>query len=174
MAGFANIARFVADFYLHGALSIFGIAIILIKSSQLFLLLKMLGAAYLCWIGFRALKEAWVMTLNSQRIMPTKNRRTLTKAFVEGFLTNALNPKISMFYLAAFPQFISHSQGAIGASFSMVFVHSLLNLIWFSAMVILLSSLSEVSRSYAFQRYLKGVTGVVFIGVGAKLVSLKV
>ena len=82
LADFANIAGFVAAFYAHGALSIFGISIILIKSSQLFLLLKMLGAAYLCWIGFRALKEAWVMPLNSQRIMPTKNRRTLTKAFV--------------------------------------------------------------------------------------------
>jgi threonine/homoserine/homoserine lactone efflux protein len=78
-----------------------------------------------------------------------------------------------MFYLAAFPQFISQAHGAFGASFTLVFIHSMLNLVWFSAMVLLFSCLTAAARNSTFQRWLKGVTGVVFIGFGAKLATLK-
>jgi threonine/homoserine/homoserine lactone efflux protein len=78
-----------------------------------------------------------------------------------------------MFYLAAFPQFISQAHGAFGASFTLVFIHSMLNLVWFSAMVLLFSRLTAAARNSTFQRWLKGVTGVVFIGFGAKLATLK-
>ncbi len=79
-----------------------------------------------------------------------------------------------MFYLAAFPQFITQTQGALGASFMLVFIHSILNLIWFSVMVMLFARLSGAARNATIQCWLKGVTGVVFIGFGAKLASLKV
>ena len=172
-AGFANVAGFVAAFYVHCALSILGISIILVQSAQAFFVVKMLGAAYLCWIGLKALRDAWTGVAVAQSVAPAKRQRTLAKAFAEGFLTNALNPKVSMFYLAAFPQFISQTQGAVGASFTLVFIHSLLNLIWFSAMVLLFARLTEAARNRTFQRWLKGVTGAVFIGFGAKLATLK-
>ncbi len=172
-AGFANVAGFVAAFYVHGALSIFGISLILVQSAQAFFFAKMLGAAYLCWIGFKALREAWKGVPTAHDVTPAKQRRTLAKAFGEGFLTNALNPKVSMFYMAAFPQFITQAHGALGASFTLVMIHSFLNLVWFSAMVVLFSRLSGATRNSSFQRWLKGVTGVVFIGFGAKLASLK-
>ncbi len=172
-AGFANVAGFVAAFYVHGALSILGISLILVQSAQAFFIVKMLGAAYLCWIGIKALLEAWRSVSAPRNIEPAKRQRTLLKAFMEGFLTNTLNPKVSMFYLAAFPQFITQAQGALGASFTLVFVHSMLNLVWFSAMVLLFSRLANATRSGAFQKWLKGITGVVFIGFGAKLATLK-
>lgn len=172
-AGFANVAGFVTAFYLHGALSVLGISFILVQSAQAFFVVKMLGAAYLCWIGLKALLEAWRGITVTPKVAPAKRQRTLAKAFAEGFLTNALNPKVSMFYLAAFPQFISEAHGAVGASFILVFIHSMLNLIWFSAMVLLLARLTGATRNLTFQRWLKGVTGLVFIGFGAKLASLK-
>ncbi|MEO9875016.1 MAG: LysE family translocator [Anderseniella sp.] len=172
-AGFANVAGFVAAFYVHGALSILGISIILVQSAQAFFIVKMLGAAYLCWIGVKALRDAWYGFPTPQNIAPARRQRTLLKAFAEGFLTNALNPKVSMFYLAAFPQFITLTHGAVGASFILVFVHSMLNLLWFSAMVVLFSRLTKAARNNVFQRWLKGITGVVFIGFGAKLATLK-
>lgn len=172
-AGFANVAGFAIAFYLHGALSILGISLILVQSAQAFLFVKMLGAAYLCWIGFKALRDACKETQVAHNISPTHRQRNLVNAFIEGFLTNALNPKTSMFYLAAFPQFISQAPGALGASFVLVFVHSVLNLIWFSAMVLLFNRIAGVSRNRSFQRWLKGITGVVFIGFGAKLASLR-
>ncbi|MCP5082804.1 MAG: LysE family translocator [Alphaproteobacteria bacterium] len=172
-AGFANVAGFVTAFYVHGALSILGISLILVQSAQAFFVVKMLGAAYLCWIGVKALLDAWKGVPIAQNVAPAKRQRTLTKAFLEGFLTNALNPKVSMFYLAAFPQFISQTHGALGASFTLVFIHSVLNLVWFSAMVLLFARLTGAARNSTFQRWLKGVTGVVFIGFGAKLATLR-
>ncbi len=172
-AGFANVAGFVAAFYAHGTLSILGISLILVQSAQLFFLVKMMGAAYLCWLGIRALLDAWRGPATLRTVTPAKRQRTLLKAFAEGFLTNALNPKVSMFYLAAFPQFISAGDGALATAFMLVTVHSLLNLVWFSAMVVLFARLSRSAQNITFQRWLKGVTGVVFVGFGLKLATLR-
>jgi threonine/homoserine/homoserine lactone efflux protein len=171
-AGFANVAGFVAAFYLHGSLSIFGISVILVRSAEAFFVVKMLGAAYLCWIGFKALRDAWRGVGPVAAVAPARRRRHLARAFTEGFATNALNPKVSMFYLAAFPQFIPLGEGAVGAAFLLVCVHALLNAIWFSALILLFSRLTHAARSGSFQRWLKGVTGVVFMAFGAKLAAL--
>lgn len=172
-AGFANIAGFVAAFYVHGALSILGISILLVQSAIAFNIVKFLGAAYLCWVGVKALIEA-IRRLEPPAIAaPARRRRTLVRAFTEGFLTNALNPKVSMFYLAAFPQFISASDGSAASAFLLVFLHSALNAIWFAAMVVLFSSLTSVANGRSFQRWLKAITGTVFIGFGIKLATVR-
>ncbi|PHQ79255.1 MAG: MFS transporter [Thalassobium sp.] len=172
-AGFANVAGFVTAFFLHGALAILGISIILVKSATAFTIVKYLGAAYLVWIGFKALIAAFKGVENAEKVTPVKNRRTLWRAYMEGFFTNALNPKVSMFYLAAFPQFIKIGETPAASSFLLVFLHSLVAAAWFVAMILLFAKLSSMARSGNFQRWLKGVTGVVFIGFGLKLASFK-
>jgi threonine/homoserine/homoserine lactone efflux protein len=172
-AGFANVLGFVTAFYLHGALSVLGISIILVQSATAFALVKYLGAAYLCWIGIKALHAAYKGIETSEKIAPAMRKRTLVNAYIEGLLTNALNPKVSMFYLAAFPQFITIGETTAAVSFLLVFVHSMINAIWFGAMVLLFSKLTTVASSGNFQRWLKGMTGVVFVGFGLKLASYK-
>ena len=172
-AGVANVAGFVTAFYLHGTLSILGISVILVQSAQAFLVVKLLGAAYLCWVGFKALRDAWRGVAKVADVSPAKQRRTLMAAYGEGFLTNALNPKVSIFYLAAFPQFIPAGEGAIGAAFMLVCLHALINAVWFAAMVMLLARLTRYATSGRFQRSLKAVTGAVFIGFGVKLATFR-
>ncbi|MFC4234447.1 LysE family translocator [Thalassospira xianhensis] len=172
-AGFANVAGFVTAFYLHGTLSILGISVILVQSAQLFMMVKIAGAAYLCWVGFKALREAWRGVKTVAEVAPAKRRRTLLVAYGEGFLTNALNPKVSIFYLAAFPQFIPVGEGAITSAFMLVCVHASINIIWFSTMIILLSRLTGMARNGSFQRALKAVTGSVFIAFGIKLAMFR-
>ncbi|MCF4099023.1 LysE family translocator [Maritalea mediterranea] len=171
--GFANVLGFLTAFYLHGALSILGISVILVNSAFAFTLVKYLGAAYLCWIGFKALWAAYKGIAPTAEIAPARRKRSLFKAYVEGLLTNALNPKVSMFYLAAFPQFITPGEAAIATSFLLVFIHSTINAIWFGAMVLLFSGLTGFARSGKVQRRLKGVTGLVFVGFGLKLASFR-
>jgi threonine/homoserine/homoserine lactone efflux protein len=172
-AGFANVMGFVSAFYLHGALSILGISIILVQSATAFAIVKYLGAAYLCWVGVKAFVSAYKGVENVVKVSPAKRKRTLINAYVEGFLTNALNPKVSMFYLAAFPQFISGSDSSAASAFLLVFVHSMINAVWFGAMVLLFARLTAIARNGSFQRWLKGITGVVFVGFGLKLASYK-
>ncbi|WP_189436030.1 LysE family translocator [Pseudovibrio japonicus] len=172
-AGFANVAGFVAAFYLHGMLAILGISIILVQSATAFTIVKYLGAAYLCWIGVKALYATFNGFEEAPKIAPANQKRTLVSAFTEGVLTNALNPKVSMFYLAAFPQFISLGEASAASSFLLVSLHSAINAVWFGAMVLLLGKLTSLARTGSFQRWLKGITGVVFIGFGVKLASYK-
>jgi len=172
-AGFANIAGFIPAFFLHGALSIFGISIILIQSPWAFWIIKLMGAAYLCWIGIKALLVAFKGDVSLTKIEPAKRSRTLKTAFAEGFLTNFLNPKVSMFYLAAFPQFIQSGENAVLFGFLLVALHVAINLIWFSCMVLLLDRMTAFARSGPVQRWIKGLTGFVFIGFGIKLATLR-
>lgn len=172
-AGFANVFGFVMAFYVHGALSILGISIILVQSAVAFAIVKYLGAAYLCWIGIKALLEAYKGVEQPRTIAPARRRRTLSRAFADGLVTNVLNPKVSMFYLAAFPQFIEIGAASVSSSLLLVFIHSMINAIWFAAMVLLFSSLAKFARSGGFQRWLKAITGAVFIGFGLKLASFR-
>lgn len=173
MAGMANVAGFVSAFYLHGTLSTLGISVILVQSAQAFMILKFLGAAYLCWIGFKALRDAWRGVKTVGDVSPAKRKRTLIKAYGEGFLTNALNPKTSMFYLAAFPQFIPVGDGAVTSAFMLICLHGALNAVWFAAMVMLMARLTRLAGNDRFQRALKATTGAVFIAFGVKLAALR-
>ena len=92
-------------------------------------------------------------------------------AFIEGFLTNVLNPKTSMFYLAAFPQFITIGDGAAVSAYILVLLHTIINVAWFGTMVVLFVHLARFSMRESFQRWLKGITGIVFIGFGVKLAT---
>ena len=84
-----------------------------------------------------------------------------------------LNPKVSMFYLAAFPQFIPVGNDAVMYGFMLVSIHAVMNLFWFTSMVLLLSKLAGLTKRYIFQRMLKSVTGAIFIAFGVKLLTLK-
>ncbi|WP_018016487.1 LysE family translocator [Teredinibacter turnerae] len=173
-AGFANVWGFVGAFYVHGTLSIFGISVLLVQSSQAFFIFKFLGAAYLVWIGIKSLIAAFnvdsakVLDLAEKTIKPISMRT----AFLEGFLTNVLNPKVSMFYLAAFPQFISVNESSMNA-YALVTAHAVVNFVWFSAMVLMLSRIKSATNNVRFRRWLSSITGVVFVGFGARLALMK-
>jgi threonine/homoserine/homoserine lactone efflux protein len=173
-AGFVNIWGFVAAFYVHGTLSIFGISVLLVQSAQAFFIFKILGAIYLIWIGVKALINAFNSNVSklAESTIKAKEIISMRSAFIEGFLTNALNPKVSMFYLAAFPQFISVNESAINA-YVLVTAHSLVAFVWFTLMVSMLSRIKNVANNMLFKRWLNFITGIVFIGFGSKLALMK-
>ncbi len=176
--GFINVAGFMAAFYVHGVLSVLGISLLLVQSAQAFFVFKIVGAIYLIWLGFKSILSAWqkktILVPNDTEKSTTNVSQEISNknAFLEGFLTNALNPKVSMFYLAAFPQFMPTDASVLQA-FSLVFIHSFINCLWFTAMIVVLSKAKRVALSSRFVQWLKTFTGVVFIGFGAKLALLK-
>lgn len=173
-AGFANVAGFLGAFYVHGTLSIFGISLLLVQSATAFFVFKMLGAAYLVWIGLKALKSAVSSKSSVNKHVHEKPRTapSLIGAFLEGFVTNTLNPKVSMFYLAAFPQFMSQGSSAFDA-YTLVAAHAMVNFLWFALMVVALSRVKHAANSERFKVWLNSITGIVFIGFGAKLALLR-
>lgn len=173
-AGFANIAGFVAAFYVHCTLAVFGLSIIIVQSANAFLAVKLAGALYLCWIGLKAVRDA----LRSGPIVGTTQRiahrpRGARFAVGEGFLTNALNPKVALFYLAAFPQFVGSSADAVTIGYALTTVHAAINVLWFTAVILLVDRASGLVRNERSGRWLKGVTGLVFIVFGLRLATLR-
>jgi threonine/homoserine/homoserine lactone efflux protein len=86
----------------HTLAAVLGISAILMTSALAFTVLKYLGAAYLIWIGLRMLLS------RATTRQPTETRGSgLNAAFRQGMLTNVLNPKVALFFLAFLPQFVS-------------------------------------------------------------------
>ena len=168
-AGFANIWGFVVAFYIHGTLSVFGISILLVKSSQAFFIFKMLGAAYLIFLGVKSIINAFQKSPVQPKVTTGNNQVvSLRVAFSEGLITNVLNPKVSMFYLAAFPQFMSNTESALSA-YTLVTAHSIVNFLWFTMVILVLSKVKKVTNNTRLKTCLNSITGTVFIAFGSKL-----
>lgn len=88
----------------HIAAAALGLSAILATSAQAFLVLKLIGAGYLIWVGVSLLRHAGADTKAAASSTPAISLRGI---FLQGFLTNALNPKVALFFLAFLPQFIS-------------------------------------------------------------------
>ena len=92
-----------------------GVSAIVLASAELFTALKLIGAAYLIWLGFRTVQSARreAVTQGSSAEPPIGPRR----AFREGVLVEALNPKTAAFFLAFVPQFVDPAQGSVALQF---------------------------------------------------------
>ncbi len=144
------------------------------KSAQAFFIFKLVGAAYLIWVGIKTLINNFKSEPVNQPSAVHDRKKTVSiyGVFIEGFLTNVLNPKVSMFYLAAFPQFISADQSPVSA-YLLVASHALVNVVWFSLMIVMLSKVKSIFNTARFKKWLNSVAGVVFIGFGAKLAFIE-
>lgn len=96
-----------AFFTVHVSAAAFGLSELLLKSVLLFSVLKYAGAAYLLFLGIQTYRTS---PRNDIRGATVSGRRA---PFVQGFVTNVLNPKVAIFILAFFPQFIVPSHGSV-------------------------------------------------------------
>jgi threonine/homoserine/homoserine lactone efflux protein len=97
-----------------------GVSAIVLASAELFTALKLVGAAYLVWLGFRTFRAARreaATALDGRALAAPAGAR---RAFREGVLVEALNPKTAAFFLAFIPQFIDSSAGPVAVQFVML------------------------------------------------------
>jgi threonine/homoserine/homoserine lactone efflux protein len=109
-AGIISLAGVICGFLFHIILVSFGLTALLFAIPFAFNVLKTLGVIYLLYLAFQAIKP------NGQNIFERKNDVSADKPgklFIIGFLTNVLNPKVAIFYLSFFPQFIKPVYGSI-------------------------------------------------------------
>jgi len=109
-AGFISLLGVVAGFLIHIMLVSFGLTAVLLTVPYAYLILKSLGVCYLLYLALQAILP------NSSGLFELKQglaNDTPRKLFSMGFLTSMLNPKIAVFYLSFFPQFINVAYGSI-------------------------------------------------------------
>lgn len=171
-----NVLGIFTATYLHGILSFFGLSAIILSSAELFMIIKILGALYLLFLGIKSFysivkKEEKVEEILQKEIIKDK-KRSHALSFIEGFLTQILNPKVSMFYLAAFPQLIDFKNAVFMDILLLTSIHAITMLIWFTVFILLLGKSSKAFESKVVKNIVQGLTGTVFLYFSYKILSL--
>ena len=148
----------------HATASALGLSVILATSAEAFTIVKLVGAVYLAYLGIQALRGSF----RHDPADPVTPRRNTTP-YLQGLLTNVLNPKVAVFYLTFLPQFISPGDNVLVRSLAFAVAHSVMGIAWLSAYAYVLSRISAVLGRAGVRRWLERVTGGVLIALGARL-----
>lgn len=152
----------------------FGLTALLAASTMAFTVIKVVGAAYLIYLGGRMLlapPERDDAPVDKAEIAVAKRPRPLKSLFMQGFLTNVLNPKVVLFFLSFFPQFVDpHASHKAMAFLALGAVFIVMSTIWNSLVAWVAASVTRrVAGKPGIKRWLDRVVGTAFIGLGARL-----
>jgi RhtB (resistance to homoserine/threonine) family protein len=156
----------------HIIFATLGLSIILAKSAMAFEIVKYFGAAYLIFLGLQAIfkKRDGKFELNNESEIANYN-----KIYFSGILTNILNPKVALFFLAFLPQFIDPNYAQSSLSFLILGITFLITgTIWCLILALFASKLSDrIRKNYKIKIWLDKITGGIFIALGVKLALTK-
>lgn len=171
-AGIYSVLGIISGILIHTLLAALGLSVLLANSPTAFTLVKYIGASYLCYLGFKMLTSKQEALLTASL---TENRLTKVldyqKIYKQGMLTNTLNPKVALFFLAFFPQFVDPSYAHSTLSFLILgLTFAMTSVIWCLCLALLASRFSQKLRENpTIESVLNKISGVVFIGLGIKL-----
>jgi RhtB (resistance to homoserine/threonine) family protein len=149
----------------HVTYSLVGIGLIISRSILLFSIMKIIGAGYLIYLGLQCLKSK-SETIESS--IESKKDLGPLKAVRMGFLTNALNPKATLFFLALFTQVIDpHTPKFIQTLYGIEM--SVATFLWFTFVALILSHKSVKGWFSAVQHYVERAFGIILIALGIKV-----
>lgn len=155
------------------ALAVLGITALLGASEVIGTVIRIAGAAYLLYLGARALAEAFARNPRKDSLpaAPTGRQPGGSSPFVQGMVSNLLNPKVAVFYLSLFPQFTLAPLPPLAQHALMAGIFLLIALAWY---VLVLSALKKVTGFLArprTSRIVVGSSGAVLAGVGGTILT---
>jgi threonine/homoserine/homoserine lactone efflux protein len=171
-AGIVAAFGITAGCFVHIFAAAIGVSALLAASATAFTVLKWIGAAYLVWVGIRMLRSSAPLAMDlASRPSTAPGRAELKGIFLRGFATNALNPKVALFFLAFLPQFIGpgieHKSLAfllLGLLFN--FNGLWVNIGWALAAAWLSARVGAVRKG---MHWLERAAGAMFLAFGLKL-----
>jgi threonine/homoserine/homoserine lactone efflux protein len=170
-AGLLSVMGIVSGAIIHTLFAAFGISAILAASARAFLVVKLLGAVYLIYLGVRMLVER-LTSLAEAAKFDRENNWSIYRA---GLLTNLLNPKVAIFFMAFLPQFVAPTSDSPVLSFLFLGALFIFNgTLWCLVLVWIASSVSRGLRQHPSSGLvLKRATGAIFVGLGVRLATSK-
>jgi len=153
----------------HILTATFGLTLLIQTSELAFIIVKLIGAGYLIWLGIKVLRSRSLINLTPAEKQP------LTSIFTTGFLSAALNPKPGLFVLAFIPQFVNPELGSVTTQMIVYGVwFALLTAVGFSLMGIFASRLSGwLKKKPQVINGLNLGAGLTFIASGLAVAALK-
>jgi threonine/homoserine/homoserine lactone efflux protein len=153
--------------YVHVLAAAFGLSVLFAHVPTLYLVLKLVGAAYLVWLGVGLLRTRFAASE-----LPAVRTRSAHRAFIESVSVEVLNPKTAIFYVAFLPQFVdSHAAFPVAVQF---LIFGILTNLTFSAADLVTvcftrALLARLERSARAQKISRIAGGSLLIGLGARL-----
>ncbi len=165
-AGFLLTLGCAAGCFTHTLWAALGISALILASERAFLLLKIAGALWLFWIGWQTLRSSAL-----GRVDTRAEPRSDWKDFCRGFVANAINPKVALFFLAFLPQFTDAARGAIGVQIVVLgCVFALNTIVVFGAIAFGAGQLGALlARRPGVGLWMNRLAGVIFIALALNL-----
>ncbi len=149
-----------------------GVAAVLRRSEPAFMTLKIVGALYLVWLGFQALRIAWRGPREDGAAQPARGlRQRPRRAVRQGFLSNLANPKIAVFFTSFLPQF-APAGASFGVLLALGLVFCLMTLVWLAGYGVFVARAGDVLRRPRIRRIMEGISGTVLIAFGVRLATI--
>jgi threonine/homoserine/homoserine lactone efflux protein len=173
----------VGSLLIQGLAAALGVAALVVRSAVAFNVLKIVGALYLGYLGFQALRAALAKRRGDgaeseeekrpadEEAGETRERHLLLRAFRQGFLSNITNPKVLAFYFSLLPQFVNSKSPALPQVLLLAATHAFFALIWLLIVVTVLNRLRQFLRRPRVRRSLEGFTGIALVSLGIRLIT---
>lgn len=161
--GLATVAGLMTGCIVHTTLVAFGVSAIIKQNENLYLGIKIAGAAYLFFLAYKVLKSPADIQMDTESVQ----RKTPGQLFRIGFTMNVLNPKVTLFFLALFPRFLfSDSMSNVLQFYILGGLFIATSLIIFSSIALLGGVISEkIKENKNIGVWLKWLQIVVFVGI---------
>lgn len=157
----------------HGLAATVGLSALMLKSAQAFEVVKWAGAAYLVYLAVVLLKDIFSKDRDSQEILMNAQLSDMSprRYILRGFLTNVLNIKAVMFFVAIVPQFIVPGSSTTIQLLIFSLIQVMAALLWFSLVALAVNKIGVFLRRKVVKRWLDSATAAIFIALAAKLAS---
>lgn len=157
-----------AGISVHVLYTLLGVSALMHATPWLMMIAKIVGSAYLCYLAIQFLRSKPAKT-DTEIENPTLDVQTLKQAFLLGFMTNALNPKATLFFLAVFTTVVSETtplsvQVLYGAWMCLV------NALWFILVSLVFSNASIRKQFLSIGHWFERCMGVILLAFAARLV----
>lgn len=166
-AAYAAVAGICLGLLVWGVAAAVGLSALLAASQVAYDLVRLAGAGYMVFLGAQLIWRARRTPDAVQVEQPTG--QGLRTPFLRGLLTNVLNPKIGVFYMAVLPQFLPADSSPLIGGVVLALVHVVLSVLWFSLLILGMSFLRPWLAGRSARAWIDRVTGGVLIGFGLKL-----
>jgi threonine/homoserine/homoserine lactone efflux protein len=137
--------------------SVLGISALVAASSVAFGVLRVVGAVVLVWLGVQALRG---------RAREEGPRRLARSPYAQGLVTSGANPKLAVFFVALFPQFVPHGAPVLPWTLAMALILIAVDLVYFTALAWVVT---RAKRAVVGSRWIEQLTGAVMVGLGVRV-----
>ncbi len=167
--GFITSFGICSGLFIHAAVSAGGVSLILLGSANLFHAIKLVGAAYLAWMGLQSLLGAIKGNGTARHIEGAGGAISIKRSLREGFLSNVLNPKTAVFYMAFLPQFMDPAGNPFVQAMVLAGIHFGIAMVWQSVIAAMVDKAKVFLTTPKIARWFDGIVGTVLIAFGLKL-----